>query len=355
MTPRENLLRAMRRQGFESVPVASGGFCPAQVEAFKKRFGHDDIEGWFGNPLRGVGLPSESTCSDARALYTRETLPADTAFDAWGVGHSHQPGCWHMTRMHHPLQGEAVTVDEIRRYPMARNRPDRLGEAQSAVRKVTAGGRAAQGSMACTIWERAWYLRSMEDLMTDMMLEDERATVLLDRITETAIERITLYAKAGLDIVELGDDIGMQQTTMMSVDLWRTWLKPRLKRVIAAGRAAKPDLLIFYHSCGYVLPFLDELIEIGVDILNPVQPECMDFAEVHRRVGGRISYWGTIGTQQVLPFGTPDEVRETVRRNLRICGPQGGILIAPTHLVEPEVPWANLVAMRDAAREFKPE
>jgi uroporphyrinogen decarboxylase len=353
MTPRENLLRAMRRQGFESVPVASGGFCPAQLEAFKKRFGHDDIEGWFGNPFRGVGLPSEPTCADARALYTRETLPADTAFDAWGVGHSHQPGCWHMTRMHHPLQGEAVTVDEIRRYPMARNRPDRLGEAQSAVRKATAGGWAAQGSMACTIWERSWYLRSMEDLMTDMMLEDERAAVLLDRVMEIAIERITLYAKAGLDIVELGDDIGMQQTTMMSVDLWRTWLKPRLKRVIAAGRAAKPDLLIFYHSCGFVLPFLDELIEIGVDILNPVQPECMDFAEVHRRVGGRISYWGTIGTQQVLPFGTPDEVRETVWRNLRICGPQGGILIAPTHLVEPEVPWENLVAMRDAAREFK--
>ena len=139
----------------------------------------------------------------------------------------------------------------------------------------------------------------------------------------------------------------------MSVELWRTWLKPRLKKVIDAGRAIKPDLLIFYHSCGYVIPFLNELIEVGVDVLNPVQPECMDFADVHRETAGRLSYWGTIGTQQLLPFGTPEAVRETVRRNLEICGPQGGIVIAPTHMVEPEVPWENLVAMREAAQNFK--
>jgi len=196
-------------------------------------------------------------------------------------------------------------------------------------------------------------LRSMEDLMADMMMEDERAAVLLDRVMASSVERLTLYARAGCDIVELGDDIGMQQTTMMSPELWRQWLKPRLASVIAAGKAVNPELLIFYHSCGYVLPFLDDLIEIGVDILNPVQPECMDFAEVHRLTGNRLSYWGTIGTQQVLPFGTPDEVREAVWQNLRICGAQGGIVIAPTHMVEPEVPWENLVAMRDAAWEFR--
>jgi uroporphyrinogen decarboxylase len=95
-----------------------------------------------------------------------------------------------------------------------------------------------------------------------------------------------------------------------------------------------------------VLPFLEDLIEVGVDILNPVQPECMEFAEVHALTKGRLSYWGTIGTQRVLPFGTPDEVRAVVRRNLDICGPEGGIVIGPTHMVEPEVPWENLEAMR---------
>jgi len=258
-----------------------------------------------------------------------------------------------MSHMHHPLEGADVPLDEILNYPAPRNVSEYLPQLTAGVKDVMAQGWATMGSMACTIWEGSWYLRSMEDLMSDMMMDDERATALLDMVTDNEVERIKLYAQANCDIVQLGDDIGMQQTIMMSLDLWRTWLKPRLKKVIDAGRAVKPDLLVFYHSCGYVIPFLDELIEIGVDILNPVQPECMDFGEVHKLTGGRLSYWSTIGTQQVLPFGTPDEVRAVVERNLDICGEAGGIVIGPTHMVEPEVPWENLVAMRDAAVNYK--
>jgi uroporphyrinogen decarboxylase len=90
-----------------------------------------------------------------------------------------------------------------------------------------------------------------------------------------------------------------------------------------------------------------------VDILNPVQPECMAFAEVHRRVGGRMSFWSTIGTQSTLPFGTPAEVRAAVQANLACCGEAGGIVIGPTHMVEPEVPWDNLLAMKEACESFR--
>ncbi len=102
-----------------------------------------------------------------------------------------------------------------------------------------------------------------------------------------------------------------------------------------------------------MLPFLEELAEIGMDILNPVQPECMDFEEVHRRIGERMSFWGTIGTQKVLPFGTPEDVRRQVERNLRICEEKGGIFIGPTHMVEPEIPWENLLAMKEAVENFR--
>ena len=352
-TPRDNLLRSLRREGFETVPLSPGSFCPSQLAAFEARFGHRDVPGWFGSPCREFGIREESPCADPCALFTRETLPEDISFDGWCVGHSRQPDCWHMTRMHHPLKGETVTADEILRFPAPRIAPGEAARVQAEVIRLRSLGLASAGQMACTVWEKSWYLRSMEDLMMDMMMEDERATLLLDRVMETSMDRIRLYAQAGCDIVMLGDDIGMQNTVMMSVELWRTWLKPRLKKVIDAGRAIKPDLLIFYHSCGYVIPFLNELIEVGVDVLNPVQPECMDFADVHRETAGRLSYWGTIGTQQLLPFGTPEAVRETVRRNLEICGPQGGIVIAPTHMVEPEVPWENLVAMREAVQNFK--
>lgn len=352
-TPRENLLRCLRRQGFDQVPLDCGAFCASQAEAFKARFGHTDIAGYFNVPFRGVGIPMEQTWTDAKALYPREELPADTHVDPFGVGHSRQPNCHHMTRMHHPLRGEDVTLDEIRNYLLPRLAADAEARLRDTVAEHHAEGLATMAGMACTVWEISWYLRSMEDLMADMMTDDERATVHLDRLTANAVERIRVAARAGCDIVQLGDDIGMQQTIMMSVELWRTWLKPRLAAVIRAGREIKPDLLIFYHSCGYVLPFLDDLIEVGVDILNPVQPECMPFEDVLKKVGGRISFWGTLGTQSTLPFGKPEEVKQVIWNNLRQCGPQGGLVIAPTHMVEPEVPWANLLAMKEACATYR--
>jgi uroporphyrinogen decarboxylase len=258
-----------------------------------------------------------------------------------------------MTRMHHPLRGDLVTLDEIRNYPLPRLTTDAEARLRLEVAQWQAKGLATMACMACTIWEMSWYLRSMEDLMTDMMTGDERAIVHLDRLTANSCERIMLASRAGVDIIQLGDDIGMQQTIMMSVDLWRTWLKPRLAEVIRAGRKIKPDLVIFYHSCGYVLPFLDDLIEIGIDILNPVQPECMRFEDVLKQVGGRMSFWGTLGTQSTLPFGKPEDVKRVIYENLRRCGPQGGLVIAPTHLVEPEVPWENLLAMKEACETFR--
>lgn len=111
----------------------------------------------------------------------------------------------------------------------------------------------------------------------------------------------------------------------MSVPLYCTWLKPRLKRVIDAARVFKPDILVLYHSCGYVEPFIPHLMEAGVDVLDPVQPECMDFAKIHAEYGDVLSFHGTLGTQSTMPFGSPQDVRDVVFRNLDIAGRQGRI------------------------------
>ncbi len=350
-TPRDNLLRTMRRQGFETVPLDIS-LCPAQVEAFKKRFGHADYISWFKVPFRHAGVPMQAGYKDGRALFRRETLPENAQIDVFGVGHSAQPGCYHMTHMHHPLAGDP-SLQEVLDYPLPELAPDADIQLKEHTGEVHAQGLAVMGGMACTIWEIAWYIRSMEDLMMDMMTDDERAAPHLDKIMRNGIERVKAYARAGVDIIQLGDDIGMQKSIMMSMALWRKWIKPRTAAIIRAGREIKPDLLFFYHSCGYIIPFIEELIEIGIDILNPVQPECMDFDEVHKLVRGRASFWGGIGTQSTLPFGSPDDVREAVRARLERCGKAGGIVIAPTHLVEPEVPWENLRAMAEAAWEFR--
>ena len=187
--------------------------------------------------------------------------------------------------------------------------------------------------------------------MIDMALEDEKAVWLLDQITDKACYRTEIFARLGADIIGLGDDIGMQDSIMMPVEMFQQWLKPRLRKVIQAAKSANPEVLISYHSCGFIEPFISDLIEIGVDILNPVQPECMDFKEIHDKYGSQLSFSGTIGTQDLMPFGTPEDVKKEGKRNLKIAGEKGGLLCCPTHLLDPEVPWENIEAYIDACNE----
>jgi uroporphyrinogen decarboxylase len=144
----------------------------------------------------------------------------------------------------------------------------------------------------------------------------------------------------------------MEDRLMMSPEIWRKFLKPRLAKVFQAAKQAKPDVLIFYHSDGYVEPILDDLIEIGLDVLNPVQPECMDVGALKRRYGSRLSFWGTIGLQRALPFGTPQQVEDEVRRRIEEAGAGGGLLLSPAHVLAPEVPLENIRAMFDAAAKY---
>jgi uroporphyrinogen decarboxylase len=352
-TPRENLLRSMRREGYDRVPV-DFQLCDSQLARFRSETGSWDPYEWFQAPVRSVELGLEGAPADWRRWYGPEEITPGTSFDAYGVAHSPGgEGSYHFTRMRHPLKGE-IGLDRILDYPFPSLGEAAVADLGSAVERIHAAGLAAKGGMACTVWERAWYLRGMEDLMMDMMAGDERAAALLDRVTELSRRRAVAYARAGCDVIEMGDDIGMQSSIMMSVELWEEWIRPRLAGVVAAARAERPGVLVLYHSCGYVLPFIERLIETGIDILNPVQPESMPFAEVHARFGDRLSFWGTIGTQTTLPFGSPGDVRRAVAENLGACGERGGIVIGPTHVLEPEVPWENFLAMLEAARDYPP-
>jgi len=347
-TPRENLLAAVNRNNPEKVPIHLT-LCPSQIESFKARFGHDDYQSWFNVPVREVGLTLVPRFSEGVKLYDRETLPPETRIDVWGVAHSKgSKEAQHMTRMHHPLKGPR-TLKEIEQYPLPELADNELTRYPKAIREIQQKGLAAKTTMACTVWEVAWYIRSMDDLFVDMAQDDPNAEILFERITELSCRRAAMIARGGADILGLGDDIGMQHSIMMSVPMWEKWIKGRLARIIAAAKKENPEIRIWYHSCGYIIPFIEGLIEAGVEILNPVQPEAMSFEEVYKIARGRLSFWGTVGTQTTMPFGTPEDVRRAVRSVIHHCGARGGIVIAPTHLVEPEVPWENLLAMKEEA------
>ncbi len=354
MNQRENLLSLLRRQGFEEIPVEFS-LCPALVEEYEMRVGKGIPYADYFNFSTGniEGLRPIDHQIEKYYPYYPGGLKAGTHIDEWGIAHElGSEAAMHMTRMLHPLEC-IQDIEEIMAYPFPDYQNVSVDKQHSQVEKLHAKGRAAVGNMQCTIWETAWYLRSMNELMMDMMTEDKKAEYLLNRVTGLAATKAAAFAAAGVDILYLGDDIGMQSTIMMSEELYCTWLKPRLKQVIDAAKAINPDLIVFYHACGYVTPFIPHLIEAGIDVLNPIQPECMDFKEIHDQFGDKLSFHGTIGTQTTMPFGTPEEVRREVIKNLEIAGSKGGLCISPTHVLEPEVPWENIIAYVEACRDFR--
>ncbi len=350
MTPRENLISCYRRQGCETAPVTFG-LCPSLRAEFQRRYGEVKPEDHFGFSSRLVlfSHPTHRVVPDWQRWYA-EPLRPGTRFSYWGI--AHEPGsdaAMHMTRMRHPLI-QVETVAELQAYPWPDFSRVDLPNLRAQVAAIHAQGCAAHGGMEMTIWEVSWYLRSMERMMQDMVDDDSKATWLFDRTTEIACQRAQAFALADCDVIGLGDDVGTQRGLMMSPAMYRRWLKPRLAAVIQAARAVKPEILIQYHSCGQVTPLISDLIEAGIDVLNPVQPECMEFSEIFAKYGDRLSFNGTIGTQTTMPFASPDQVRDLVHRNLRLAGRRGGLVACPTHLLEPEVPWENIEAYVEACR-----
>ena len=216
-------------------------------------------------------------------------------------------------------------------------------------------GYAVAGELYLTIFETSWLLRGMETLLLDFFRNQDVAHAIFESITDIRVRQAVKYAQIGVDVLRLGDDVATQKGPIMSLELYRQFLKPRMGRIIAAAKKVKPDILIFMHSDGAMVDFIPDYIDIGVDIVNPIQPECNDLAEIGRRFGDRISFWGGIGTQTTMPYGTPEEVKKKVQEVQTQLGCQGGLLLAPSHILEPEVPWENVVAFIEAAREAKYE
>lgn len=351
MTNVENYRSIAKRTGYEKVPIQFS-MCPSLTE----RFNAFVKETGFTYEPGSVTLPKLVPHTAPEAVfrgYYIHGFKEGTTFTEYGV--AKEPGsaaAFHMTKMYHPMEN-FDSEEQIESYPFPDFTVCDLEATRAAVDALHSRDQVAVGYVSNAFWEPAWYLRSMENLMVDMMSDDPMAELLLDRCTEVTIQKVTHFVRSGVDVVYTGDDVGMQHSTMMSEGLYCEWLKPRLARIIQAAKAINPDVLVVYHSCGFVKPLIPHFIEAGIDILNPVQPECMDFREIHDLFGDKIAFNGTIGTQSTMPFGTPDDVRREVFKNLEIAGDKGGLFVAPTHLLEPEVPVENVVAYIKACQDFK--
>lgn len=153
-------------------------------------------------------------------------------------------------------------------------------------------------------------------------------------------------------MIWVGDDVGSQAGMLISPALWRRLFKPKWAEFFASLKRLNPELKIAYHSDGVIEPIIADLIEVGLDVLNPVQPACMDPAQLKRQYGNHLSFWGTIDEQHTLPFGSPDDVAREVRTRLQTVGHDGGLIIGPTHHVQLDTPMENFWAMIRAICEL---
>ena len=200
-------------------------------------------------------------------------------------------------------------------------------------------------NLGFSLFERAWTMAGMEEVLIWMAAEPALAHRLLDRILEYNLRYIDKACSFAIDAMSIGDDWGQQRGLIMGPHLWREFIKPRVRAMYQRIKAHGKFVMI--HSCGMVQELFPDLIECGVDVFNPFQPEVMDVAEMKKRFGDRLSFFGGISTQQTLPFGTPAQTREEVRRLLDVVGKNGGYIAAPAHSVPADARPENIAAMLD--------
>jgi len=194
-----------------------------------------------------------------------------------------------------------------------------------------------------SLFERAWSLRGMENLMMDMVQRPSFVHELLDLITDFNLKLIDHISQYDIDGIYFGDDWGYQRGMLMSPDMWRTFIKPLIKRMYDRTHELGWD--VFIHSCGNISTVLDDLVEIGLNVFNPFQPEVIDIEEVIDRYAGRLAFYGGLSIQKTLPFGSADEVRDEVKHRLGLARKYSGYIVSPSHDMPPDIPVENVLAM----------
>jgi uroporphyrinogen decarboxylase len=292
----------------------------------------------------GVSLAELPARLDNHLVRVDLSYPARTsgdgriAYDWWGVGWSTETeGYW---PVHSPLAGAQTTADFPWPDP---DHPHLLDEAAETIAR-DGGHHFIVPNFGFCLFERAWSLRGFEGFLMDLALNPAFVEELLERITEIQVALARRFVVLGVDGGYFGDDYGAQKNLIFSPRTWRTLFKPRLARIFAVFREA--DLPVILHSDGDIAEILPDLVEIGVTVLNPVQPEVLDHAWLSRTFGTHLAFYGGVSTQTVLPHGTPKEVQAAVGGCVQTLAADGtGLVVAPSHRMTGDIPLKNVDAL----------
>ena len=332
ITPRERVLKALRHEEPDIVPYHLGFTQPA-LRKFEAYCGTKDVDSFAGNHLAIFSVRRMAPWTEVRPGFWR---------DSFGV-------LWNRT-----VDPDIGVVEE---YPLR----DRTFDGYSFPDPMTAvfydrlpafaeanRGRFRLVNHGFAMFERAWSLREMGQLLTDMMEDPGWVDELFDRILEFGfgvVQRVTAH---DVDGFLFADDWAYQQGIIMGPRLWRRFIKPRMAELFRAVK--KSGKAVFLHCCGKVQELFPDLIEMGLEVFNPLQPEVMDPFEMKRLFGRHLSFYGGMSVQRVLPHGTPQEVKDTARRLIDHVGKGGGYILAPSHEMTGDIPVENMVALLEVVK-----
>jgi len=330
VTRRERVLAAMDHRETDRVPHQIN-LTAAARETLERHYGADRLEAVLGNHFAFTGVEPPDAWREVRPGHWRDAFGVE-----WDRTVDRDIGTVCNCVLPEPTLAGFRLPDP--------HDPHRFAHLEAFIAQHPDQARFC--SIGFSFFERAWTLRGMENLFLDMIERPDFVEELLDAILEHNLALLEHVLPHDLDGVRFGDDWGQQRGLLMGAPHWRRFLKPRLARLYGAVKAAGKRVMI--HSCGDVREIFPDLIEIGVDVFNPFQPEVMDVAWMKRTYGDRITFYGGLSLQHTLPYGSPDEVKAEVRWLQETIGKGGGFVLSPSHDVTRDVPLENLVAMIEA-------
>ena len=379
MTSRDRVLTVLNHEEPDRVPIVIGvsnatGIKMQPYQRIKRIIGVKAPDKFLYQwPELGTAEVDEATMvrlhSDVRGVLDLEPAatrrrnqnrrPHDDCIDSWGSGQLEvTPGYWFPGI--HPLI-DATTVEELENYPYwpDMNDPSRVAHVADDARRLAAQNEYA---IMATPWllfpfERAHAMQGMEAFLLNMAMYPDFARALLEKIAgycKVLMGRFLDELGDNVDIIKIGDDLGTQESLMISPQMYRDLLMPIHADFIDFIKA-RTSAKIFFHSCGDVFPLIEDFIDIGVDILNPIQTssgKMSDLAALKKRFGRNIVFCGGIDSHRILPYGSVEEVRQEVHRVIDLLGAGGGTMIGAVHTVMDDVPPENVLAMVDAVEEF---
>jgi len=327
LTHKERVQQALHHHPADHLPTQIN-YTSAMGEKMAAHFGISlaDLPARLDNHLVRVSL------SYARSLHD------DVYYDWWDVGWNANEEGYLPTD--YPL-AQADSLDDFL-WPDPHD-PHLLNEAAQKIADDH-GQHFIVPNFGFCLFERAWSLRGFEKFLLDLALNINFVEELLEHITDIQVTLARRFVALGVDGGYFGDDYGAQKGTLFSPDTWRKLFKPRLARMFAVFREA--GLPVILHSDGQIGPILPDLVEIGLTTLNPVQPEVLDHAWLKQTFGDRLSYYGGVSTQTVLPSGTPTDVQAAAEQAMRLLAPHNtGLMLAPSHRLMVDVPLENVEAL----------